>query len=40
MGENLCQLYNWQRFEKQNIQEAQKTKLPKIQCPSEEIDKE
>jgi hypothetical protein len=39
MGENLCQLYIWQGVYNQNIQVAQKTKLPKNQWPNEEIGK-
>jgi hypothetical protein len=35
MGENLCQLYIWQGINNQNIQEAQKTKLPKSQGPND-----
>jgi hypothetical protein len=36
---NLCQLFIWQGTDNQNIQEAQKTKLPKNQWPNEEIGK-
>jgi hypothetical protein len=40
MGENLCQLYIWQGINNQNIQGAQKTKLPpKNQWPNEEMSK-
>jgi hypothetical protein len=39
MGENLCQLYIRQGTDNQNIQGAQKTKLPKNQQPNEEMGK-
>jgi hypothetical protein len=40
IGENLCQLYLWQGIDNQNIQEAQKTKLPPNLWPNEEIGNE
>jgi hypothetical protein len=39
MDENLWQLYIWQRFDNQNIQGPQKTKLPKNQWTNEEMSK-
>jgi hypothetical protein len=39
MGENHCQLYIWQGINNQNLQGAQKTKLPKNQWLNEELDK-
>jgi hypothetical protein len=39
MVENLSQLYIWQGINNQNIQGAQKTKLPRNQKPNEEIGK-
>jgi hypothetical protein len=33
VGENICYLYFRQRTDSQNIQGAQKTKLPKINDP-------
>jgi hypothetical protein len=35
MGENLFKLHIWQGINNQNIQEAQKTKLPKSQGPND-----
>jgi fructosamine-3-kinase len=40
MGEkNLCQLHIWQKSNNQNLQETQKTKLPKNQWPNEDMGK-
>jgi hypothetical protein len=38
-GKNLGQLYIWQGIDNQNIEGAQKTKLPKNQWSTEEMGK-
>jgi hypothetical protein len=35
---NICWLYIWQRTDNQNIQKAQKTKLPQNQWTNNELD--